>query len=44
MNKGIPIVPYINENQTGLSKITYKELPILEPSHVTPAIHYLNIL
>ena len=44
MNKGIPIVPYIKENRTGLSKITFKELPALESSHVTPAIHYRNIL
>ena len=43
-NKGVPIVPYVNEDQTGLSKITFKELPKLEPSHVTPSIHYLNIL
>ena len=44
MGKDVPIVPYINEDPTGLSKLTFKDLPSLEPSHVTPSIHYLNIL
>ena len=35
---------YVNHAETGLSKLTFKELPTLKPSQVIPTVYYLDVL
>ena len=42
--KGGSIMHFVNHKETGLYKITFKELPTLDPSHALPAVYYLNVL
>ena len=44
LNKGIPIIPYIPANKTGLSTVKFKNLLELKPENVLPPTYYLNIL
>ena len=42
-DKGGPIVHFVSQKETGLSKITFKELPALELSYVLATVYYLNV-
>ena len=43
-DKGRPITHYVRHEVTGLSRITVKLFPALEPSHCHPADHVLKLI
>ena len=40
----MPIIHFVNHEETGLSKVIFKEFLTLEPSRDVPTISYINVL